>query len=366
MNKENKIFMLIVSIMFISAIGMIVYLKLNNNKVLGNKEPKKELNPTNGVEVVASLDDIITSDSSWCGTFQLVWNDMKNELIKKDIVFNPNLDIVKNLNKETFNDTILSSDYYFKTYGLKTLALKKEIEDGIKNKFNQTSDILDEISWDDENTSLTKKYLFYTMLYREFAYNKEFEVLSNDAFNGKGSIKYFGIGVKSTNEEREQIEVLFYKDKDNFAIKLNTKTNDEVIFYKNPIGDTFNQIYENLVKNTNNYTGSKYFGREDKFKAPMIDFYVKKEYNELENKKFYDKLNNEYEISKALQTIKFSLDEKGGKVKSEASIDVNETTAMPDIREFNVDSTFALFLKEKNMEKPYLALKVEDINKFQQ
>ena len=31
MNKENKIFMLIVSIMFISAIGMIVYLKLNNN-----------------------------------------------------------------------------------------------------------------------------------------------------------------------------------------------------------------------------------------------------------------------------------------------------------------------------------------------
>ena len=108
MNKENKIFMLIVSIIFISAIGMIVYLKLNNNK-----EIKKELNPTTGVEVVASLEDKITSDSSWCGTFQLAWNDMKNELIKKDIVFNPNLDIVKNLNKETFNDTMLSSDYYF-------------------------------------------------------------------------------------------------------------------------------------------------------------------------------------------------------------------------------------------------------------
>ena len=32
MNKGNKIFMLIVSIIFISAIGMIIYLKLNNNK----------------------------------------------------------------------------------------------------------------------------------------------------------------------------------------------------------------------------------------------------------------------------------------------------------------------------------------------
>ena len=341
MNKENKIFTLIVSIIFISAIGMIIYLKLNNNK-----ETKKELDLTTGVEVVASLEDKITSDSSWCGTFQLAWNDMKNELIKEDIVFNPNLDIVKNLNKETFNDTMLSSDYYFKTYGLKTLKLKKEIEDGIKNKFNQTSDILDEISWDDENTSLTKKYLFYTMLYREFAYNKEFQVLSNDAFNGKGSIKYFGIGVKSTDEEREQIEVLFYK---------------------NPTGNTFNEIYNNLVKNTNNYTGSKYFGREDKFKAPMIDFNVKKEYEELENKPFYDKLNNEYEIIKAIQTINFSLDEKGGKVKSEAIIEnVDTSVAMDHVRVFNVDSTFALFLKEKNREKPYLALKVEDITKFQQ
>lgn len=361
MNKENKIFILIVLIIFISAIGMIIYLKLNNNK-----KPNRELNPTNGVEVVASLEDKITPNSSWCGTFQLVWNDMKNELIKEDIEFNPNLDIVKNLNKETFNDTMLSSDYYYKTYGLKTLELKKGIEEGIKNKFNQTSDLLEDISWNDNSNSLTKEYLFYTMLYREFTYNKTFEVLSNDAFNGKDSIKYFGIGNKSTSEVREQIEVLFYKDKNNFAIKLNTKTNDEVIFYKNPVGNTFNQIYDNLVKNTNNYTGSKYFNSEDKFKAPMIDFNVKKEYTELENKKFYDKLNNEYEISKALQTINFSLDEKGGKVKSEAVIDVNETTAMPDVREFNVDSTFALFSKEKNMEKPYLALKIEDITKFQQ
>lgn len=361
MNKENKIYTLIVLIIFISAIGMIIYLKLNNNK-----KPIKELNPTTGVEVVASLEDIINSDSSWCGTFQLVWNDMKNKLIKEDIVFNPNLDIVKNLNKETFNDTMLSSDYYYKTYGLKTLELKKEIEEGIKNKFNQTSDLLEDISWNDNSNSLTKKYLFYTMLYRKFTYNKAFEVLSNDAFNGKGSIKYFGIGNKSTSEVREQIEVLFYKDKNNFAIKLNTKTNDEVIFYKNPTGNTFNQIYDNLVKNTNNYTGSKYFSSEDKFKAPMIDFNVKKEYTELENKKFYDKQKNEYEISKALQTINFSLDEKGGKVKSEAVIDIMETTAMPGIREFNVDSTFALFLKEKDMEKPYLALKIEDITKFQQ
>lgn len=26
--------------------------------------------------------DTITTDSSWCGTFQLVWNDMKNDVVK--------------------------------------------------------------------------------------------------------------------------------------------------------------------------------------------------------------------------------------------------------------------------------------------
>ena len=369
MSKENKIFMIVVSLIFISSLGMLIYLKINNNKT---KENNKNLKLTNGVEVVATLDDIITNNSSWCGTFQLVWNDMKNDLVKGDIIFNPNPEIVKNLNKETFNDTMLSAEYYYKIYGLKTLELKKEIEQGIKDKFNQTSDILNDISWDSEDLykedTNVERYLFYTMLYKEFTYNKKFQVLENSKFNNKDNIKYFGIGEESNDEVRDQIEVLFYKDKDSFAVKLITKTNDEVIFYKNPIGNTFNEIYGNLINNSNNYDGNKYFNSEDEFKAPMINFNVKKEYKELENKKFYDKLNNEYEINKAIQSIKFSLDEKGGKIKSEAAADVNKITSMPidQVRNFNVDSTFALFIKEKDKEKPYLALKVEDITEFQQ
>lgn len=59
---------------------------------------------------------------------------------------------------------------------------------------------------------------------------------------------------------------------------------------------------------------------------------------------------------------------KGGKVKSEAGMDVKfETTASDKkIRNFYVDDTFALLLKESNKEKPYFALRVDDISKFQQ
>lgn len=85
------------------------------------------------------------------------------------------------------------------------------------------------------------------MLYREFEYNKKFSVLANDKFDNYDNIKYFGINKKSTDEERNQIEVLFYNTKDDFAIKLHTKSNDEVILYKSPKGSTFNEIYDNMV-----------------------------------------------------------------------------------------------------------------------
>ncbi|MBR4634166.1 hypothetical protein IKO50_04370 [bacterium] len=50
-----------------------------------------------------------------CGTFQLVRNDMVNEVVKQDVIFTPQLEIVKNLNKQTFTNKQLSpSSYYSK------------------------------------------------------------------------------------------------------------------------------------------------------------------------------------------------------------------------------------------------------------
>ena len=61
------------------------------------------------IEVVPTLLDEITTNSAWCGTFQLVWNDVKKDLAKQDIIFNKQLAVVDNLNKETFKDIDISS-----------------------------------------------------------------------------------------------------------------------------------------------------------------------------------------------------------------------------------------------------------------
>ncbi len=365
MKKIRKKRIIIISCICLIILGGIIYF-MGNNKV-------KDIPLTKGITIVPTMDDKITTDSSWCATFQLVWNDMKNEIVKTDVVFNPQLEMVENLNKESFTEDMLSDEYYFKIYGLKTKKLKEEIEKGIKEKFNQTSDILKDFDWseealDDPTSSDIRRYFFYTMLYREFEYKSKFSVLDNAKFGEYEDIKYFGVNKNSKEAVRKQIEVLFYNSENDFAVKIKTKDNDEVIFYKNPEGETFKEIYDSMMKNTNEYEESRDFSEKDFFMAPILSFNVKREYKELENKKFNTADGNIAMIEKAIQSIKFSLDETGGKVKSEAGVDSWKTTSMAEeekTRYFNVNDTFALFLKEETKDVPYLALRVDDITKYQ-
>ena len=165
--KKLKMVMLIVVAVIIFGIIVAILFGNKEEKQVSHKDKIKEKIKKEGTEetdVLPTLIDQITKDSCWCGTFQLVWNDMKNKVVKGDVVFTPQVKIADNLNKETFTEEMLSEDHYYKTYGLKTLELKKKIEKGIKKKFNQDSDILDDFDWSED--SLDKngtRYFFYTI-----------------------------------------------------------------------------------------------------------------------------------------------------------------------------------------------------------
>ena len=374
MNKKNKCLIIVTIIIVLLIIGIVI---INKTNILGKKATN--LKETKGVTIVPTMSDIITKDSSWCGTFQLVWNDMKNNVVKNDIVFTPQEKMADNLNKEEFTQDMISDKYYFKIYGLKSLELKEQIEKGIKEKFNQESDILNDFNWseselDNPNNVDVRRYFFYVMLYRKFEFLQEFDKLENGKFGNKyNDIKYFGIDKNTKNSVGDQIDVLYYNSKDDFAIIINTKNNDEVIFCKNPQGKTFNEIYENMNKESKEYKGSKEFKNIDEFKAPNLTFNEKKEYTELQGKEFKtaDPIYDTAKIEKAIQTIKFSLDDKGGEIKSEAAIDVMlVTTALSPEKEdepryFYLDDTFAIFLREKGRDLPYFAGRIDDITKFQ-
>ncbi len=328
-------------------------------------ETGKEIAIQKDINVALTMDDKIEENTAWCGTFQLIWNDLKSEVVKKDIEFTPQLEVVENLNRGKFTTSQLSESSYYKKHGIPTQELKKEIEKGIQDKFGEESDILDSFVFDGD----PYKYFLYTMLKKEFEFNKEFEELPSGKFGEYNDIKYFGIqskGEKSA-ELRRQVEVLYYNSKDDFAIKLLTKQNDEVIISKGINGDTFANIYEEINKRNENYQGDATFGESDVLKIPNIDFELQKEFKELENKEFKDIYENNMVIEKAMQTIEFELDKEGGKIKSEAGMMVNKAAIIEptEPREFLVDNTFNIFLKENDKNMPYFAANIQDITKFQ-
>lgn len=338
--------------------------EIYNNTTKSDIKEKETFN-TEGVTTILTLEDEIQDDTIWCGTFQLIWNDLKNDLAKQDIVFTPQLKVVENLNKETFRVNDLSDKYFYKKIGTPSISLKKEIEQAIKDKFNEKSDILNDFEWENRDP---KDYFLYAMLKKEFQFEKAFEELDNGKFTDYENVSYFGIKKSSESEElRNQVKVLYYNSKDDFAIKLITKQEDEVILCKNPKGNTFNEIYKNITTQESKYKGNKNFQEGELLKVPNIKMNEKTEFTEIQNKSFLFSNGDSYHIEKALQTIQFELDKTGGKIKSEAGMMVKYESAImiDEIREFAIDDTFAIFLIEKGKDKPYFAGKINDITKFQ-
>ena len=205
------------------------------------------------------------------------------------------------------------------------------------------------------------------MLKKEFEFPKVFDRLEKGKFKDWENVKYFGIKKKTSEKVREQVKVLYYNSKEDFAIKLLTKSNDEVIISRGNKANTFGEIYAEIKENNENFKGSKNIEEDEIVKIPNIDFKFKKEFNEIEAKPFLFASGEEYVIEKAVQTIEFSLDEKGGRVKSEAGMTNKTTALLPDLepREFLVNDTFCIFLKEKDKELPYFAAKISDITQVQ-
>lgn len=390
MKKDGKIIAIIVIVALIVVLALlscIVFLQmvkkdnsketkvatLNENNTVKNEVKRITESISEDIEVVPTMEDEIEGDTTWCPTFQLVWNDMKNELVEQDVEFidGEEPDYLENLNAELFKEEDISEDYYYKKWGVKSNKLKDEILKGIKDKFNEDSDVIDKKeSWGDGKDN--SQYVFYVMLKKVFQYEEPFDILNEGVFEHEGKmsekVKYFGITEDTAQVIKGQITILYYEDTDNFAFSVATKDGDEVIFAKGVKGKTFAKIYEEIEKLSDRYTDSEKMEGKDTLKVPNLKFNILREYDEVENKKFICKNGDETVIEKAFQTIKLEMDNEGGKIKSEALITTRTTAIMDEKtpKRMNLDDEFVVFVKEEDKELPYFALKVSDISKFQE
>ena len=59
----------------------------NNDKDDNNTKKDNELKDNLGINFVYSLEDDTYEDTIWCGTFNIIWNRLREDLAKKDIIF---------------------------------------------------------------------------------------------------------------------------------------------------------------------------------------------------------------------------------------------------------------------------------------
>ena len=300
----------------------------------------------------------VDKNDVWVGTFQLVWNDFQDKIVKAPIKFEGETPkLVEELNRQSFKSSMLSENSYFKAYGEKSLELKEEIEKGLMEKFGERSSIIDSVDW-----TSSQGYVVYAMLKKEFKYLSAFPELSSAPFYGSDErIRYFGIDKNTSNPTLYQnVDVLFYNSENSYAIKLKTKEGEEIILYRTDDNKSFDDLYSAVMKKQKRFWfGKKELGEQDLLKVPYIKFSKQFSYDELCNKKIVG--TNGLFIDKAIQTVEFGLDNQGGNLKSEAMVISTMSLIRRDGgREFFFDKPFVLFMKEANQDRPYFALKVRN------
>lgn len=302
-------------------------------------------------------------DRIWVGSFQLVWNDFMNKVVHGPIRFREGTPVmVQELNRQSFNVSQLDDSSYYKITTKVKKNTKKQIEKGIKKKFNETSDLLSKMDLEPRND----KFIIYAMLKKEFEFEKPFDKLEKSLFAGEYATEYFGINKYSDNSLRNNVKILYYNSAEDFAIMLKTNKNEEVYLYKNSSNKPFMDLWSDMFKKELTFKGETYFRNADELKVPNISLNIDKKYEELAKKRV---MGTNLVIEQAMQTIKFGMNNKGVELKSEAGLSF-ATCSLPhpdDLipRYFYLDDTFVIFLKEKDKRLPYMALRVNDIRNFQ-
>lgn len=328
MNKVSKILIIAISTTVVLS-GLVyaatqIYKQFNTNHHITMK-------PT-----YQSTIDENTINNLWVGTLDLAWKDLEKQLGKDKIELeNEELQIVNDLNSSNFSKEMLDSNDY-------TINVERTMTDGYKI-----------------NATLNKELNFLEV----------FDNFSNDYNwkfgNNEENIKFFGINNASSEDMNKNIEILFYNKISNnelksndFAIKLRTKENDEIILYRTDELKSFDEYYQDIKEKEQKYTGSKEFSGDDELRVPYVRVNGQICYNELYGKVIKD--TNGLYLYDVIQNVNFSLNEKGCNLSSKATMVTEYMGIGEDTKYCYFQDTFIIFMKENKSNNPYFALKVDN------
>ena len=330
MNKVLKIFVIIICTTI--ALSGIVYATtvIYNKYIKNNTNHNITMNPS----YQSTLDEN-TINNLWVGTLDLAWKDLEEKIGLNKIELEGEMpQIANDLNESTFSKEMLNPNDY-----------KINVE-----------------------RTVTNGYKIDATLNKELNFLESFDNFSDYKWtfgNGDEAIKYFGINNASPEEMNKNVEILFYNKLNNgsllsndMAIKLKTKEGDEIILYRTDDKKSFDEYYEDIKAKTKNYKGRTEFSEDDELRVPYVKVNGMINYNQLYDKKI--KNSKGLYIYDVIQNVNFYLNERGCNLSSKATMVTEYMGIGQDTKYCYFQDTFIIFMKEKNSDKPYFALKVDN------
>ncbi len=330
MNKVLKIFVIIICTTI--ALSGIVYATtvIYNKHIKNNTNHNITMNPS----YQSTLDEN-TINNLWVGTLDLAWKDLEEKIGLNKIELEGEIpQIANDLNESTFSKEMLNPNDY-----------KINVE-----------------------RTVTNGYKIDATLNKELNFLESFDNFSDYKWtfgNSEEYIKYFGINNASPEEMNKNVEILFYNKLNNgsllsndMAIKLKTKEGDEIILYRTDDKKSFDEYYEDIKAKTKNYKGRTEFSEDDELRVPYVKVNGMINYNQLYDKKI--KNSKGLYIYDVIQNVNFYLNERGCNLSSKATMVTEYMGIGQDTKYCYFQDTFIIFMKEKNSDKPYFALKVDN------
>lgn len=330
MNKVLKIFVIIICTTI--ALSGIVYATtvIYNKYIKNNTNHNITMNPS----YQSTLDEN-TINNLWVGTLDLAWKELEDKIGLNKIELEGEMpQIANDLNESTFSKEMLNPNDY-----------KINVE-----------------------RTVTNGYKIDATLNKELNFLESFDNFSDYKWtfgNSEEYIKYFGINNASPEEMNKNVEILFYNKLNNgsllsndMAIKLKTKEGDEIILYRTDDKKSFDEYYEDIKAKTKNYKGRTEFSEDDELRIPYVKVNGMINYNQLYDKKI--KNSKGLYIYDVIQNVNFYLNERGCNLSSKAAMVTEYMGIGQDTKYCYFQDTFIIFMKEKNSDKPYFALKVDN------
>jgi prepilin-type processing-associated H-X9-DG protein len=345
--------------------------------------------------VVATLDCPMPDHKNviWCATFQMTWDELKNDIIGESLLVPDAAELSARLNRGEFPTENLESESLYAAVGIVKDGIVEHIQKGMARRFSsEPVPVFDELyrlsPAAREHTIVSYSYLKTDIGFKHTFYNKEGAFSFEDSNGERTNITSFCGHTEGSDPNeglvREQVEILYYEQSDpagtaEFAVDLCKHTNPyKVVLALVPrygtLADIVTSVEQKMAefKNEPDYEVLRKLGPgsgnrpPDRLIVPDVLYKLTHRFAELKGKQIKNQEWKDYWFLEAREIVDFTLSRTGVVLKSEARLGAAPPFSMPprrleEPRYFYFNRPFLIYVKKRGAEfSPFFVMWVDN------